>query len=71
MLRLSPDQQAITTALQRHRVLGQLDAAARAALLTRLQPRHFAARESVADADSLAARLGLQPDEMPISGAAR
>jgi CBS domain-containing protein len=56
---LSPDQEVIATALQRHRVLGQLDAAARAALLPQLQPRRFAAREAVADADALAARLGL------------
>ena len=40
-----PDPEALASALQRHRVLGQLDAIAREALLARLQPRRFAARE--------------------------
>ena len=53
------DDEALASALQRHRVLGQLDAAARAAVLARLQPRRFAARELVADADALAQRLGI------------
>ncbi|HSM21887.1 MAG TPA: CBS domain-containing protein, partial [Rubrivivax sp.] len=54
-----PDPEALALALQRHRVLGQLDAAAREALLARLQPRRFAARELVAGAGALAQRLGI------------
>ncbi|HSQ72444.1 MAG TPA: hypothetical protein VLM87_08480, partial [Rubrivivax sp.] len=54
-----PDPEALASALQRHRVLGQLDAAAREALLAKLQPRRFAARETVAHADALAQRLGI------------
>jgi CBS domain-containing protein len=54
-----PDPEALASALQRHRVLGQLDANAREALLARLQPRRFAAREMVAGADALAQRLGI------------
>ena len=54
-----PDPEALASALQRHRVLGQLDATAREALLARLQPRRFAAREMVAGADALTQRLGI------------
>jgi CBS domain-containing protein len=54
-----PDSDALASALQRHRVLGQLDASAREALLARLQPRRFAAREMVAGADALTQRLGI------------
>jgi CBS domain-containing protein len=54
-----PDPEALALALQRHRVLGQLDAAARDALLAKLQPRRFAAHEIVAQSDALAQRLGL------------
>jgi hypothetical protein len=54
-----PDPEALALALQRHRVLGQLDAAAREALLAKLQPRRFAARETVAGAGALAQRLGI------------
>jgi len=56
---LPTDRESIATALQRHRVLGQLDAVARDALSARLQPRRFAAGETVADADALAQGLGL------------
>ena len=54
-----PDPEALALALHRHRVLGQLDAAAREALLARLQPRRFAAREMVASAEALAQRMGI------------
>ena len=56
---LPTDLQALAAALQRHRVLGQLDTAAREALLARLQPRHFTAQQTVADADALASGLGI------------
>jgi len=56
---LPTDRECLATALQRHRVLGQLDAVARDALSARLQPRHFAAGETVADADALAQSLGV------------
>jgi len=56
---LPTDLEALAAALQRHRVLGQLDTAAREALLARLQPRHFTAQQTVADADALASGLGI------------
>jgi CBS domain-containing protein len=52
-----PDHDLLATALQQHRLLGQLDAAARTAWLARLQPRRFAPREPIADGDSLGRRL--------------
>ncbi|HSQ73263.1 MAG TPA: CBS domain-containing protein, partial [Rubrivivax sp.] len=54
-----PDPQALAGALKRHRVLGQLDAAARDGVRARLQTRRFEAREVVANADALAQRLGV------------
>ena len=54
---LAADPQALPTALQQHRVLGQLDDAARAALLARRRPRRVSARATVAAGDDLAQRL--------------
>ncbi len=56
---LPTDLETLAAALQRHRVLGQLDPAARDALLARLQPRHFTAQQTVADADALTSDLGI------------
>lgn len=53
------DPLVLATALQRHRVLGQLDAAARADVQARLQARVHASGETVARAEDLAQRLCL------------
>jgi len=55
---LLPDRETLAAALLRHRILGQIDAAARDALLARLQMRRFAARETVAKDDTVGQRLG-------------
>ena len=56
---LLPDPETLAAALRLHRVLGQLDEGGRDALLAKLQPRRFAARETVAKDEALGQRMGV------------
>lgn len=77
MTDLLPDIDTVSAALRQHPVLGRLDEATRAALLHQLQLRQFTPRETVAEGEALAQRLGLVArggiafhDETVTSGAA-
>ena len=53
------EQAAVAAALSRHRILGQLEDALRADMLTRMDLRRYAAQELVADGLGLKKRMGL------------